>query len=161
MPEEGKKGRAEEETKSLEEEVALTEDTLKEIRKNLSELLKETDGGEDVSEENAIQPKSPEEPEKIPVPEKPKEEKPKQKPPQKETSLAEQINKLETNIDRLYRLVKERGEIKVSEAAKIFRVGKTEIEKWGQVLQDHNLVELHYPLIGEAVLRVKKQKKVK
>ena len=66
---------------------------------------------------------------------------------------------VETDIDRLHHLVQERKKIKVSEAAKIFKVRESEIEKWGQILHDHDLVQLHYPLIGDAVLQVREKKK--
>lgn len=53
---------------------------------------------------------------------------------------------IETDIDRLFHWVKERGRVKFSEAAKKFNVSEEQIEEWAEILEDHNLVKLHYPI---------------
>ena len=62
---------------------------------------------------------------------------------------------LETSIDKLYEMVQKEGEIKIRDAAKRFGVEAELIEEWGRVLENHELVEMHYPAFGELVLRSK------
>ncbi|HLD15785.1 MAG TPA: hypothetical protein VJB94_04385 [Candidatus Nanoarchaeia archaeon] len=66
--------------------------------------------------------------------------------------------KHETDFDRLYNLVKKRGAMKLSEVSKEFNISKKQAEEWGQILEDHELIELYYPVIGEPELRWKKSK---
>jgi len=62
---------------------------------------------------------------------------------------------VETNVDRLYEIVKNKGMIKISEVAKKLKVEKEQVEEWGRVLEDHKLVKLHYPPIGDPVIILK------
>ena len=58
--------------------------------------------------------------------------------------------RIETNIDKLYELVKSRGRLKINEAlAGKLNVTKAQIEEWAMILEEHNLLELRYPTIGE------------
>jgi len=63
---------------------------------------------------------------------------------------------LETNVDRLFHLVERKKEIKIDDAARILNIREGKIEGWGKILESHNLVKLHYPPFGKAVLIVKK-----
>lgn len=65
---------------------------------------------------------------------------------------------VETSVDKLLRMVKEKGMVRLKDAAKAFGVPKERIEEWGNILEDHKLIEMHYPPMGSAVLRVKKPK---
>ena len=62
-------------------------------------------------------------------------------------------NTITTPIDRLFELVMKKGKIRIKDAAKNFSVNKTQIEEWAKILEDHNLIEIHYPPIGESELR--------
>ncbi len=66
---------------------------------------------------------------------------------------------LQTNIDQLLSLVKEKGTVKLKEAVKEFGVEPERIEKWGRILEEYKLVELHYPPIGDPKIRLRKEKK--
>jgi len=68
---------------------------------------------------------------------------------------------LETDIDKLFNWVKERKSIPVIEAAKKFGVSSNRIKDWGEILEKHKLLEVHYPIFGEPVLRMKPPKKKK
>jgi len=58
--------------------------------------------------------------------------------------------KVETSIDRLYELVEQHGKVKINDAlAAKLKVNKTQIEQWAMILEEHNLMELRYPTIGE------------
>lgn len=62
---------------------------------------------------------------------------------------------IETPLDRLLELVMKNDKINFSQAAKIFHVKDKQIEEWAQILEDHGLVEIHYPAIGKPVLKRK------
>jgi CBS domain-containing protein len=66
---------------------------------------------------------------------------------------------LETNIDTLLALVKEKESVKFSEAAKKFNVPESKIEEWGNILEEYGLVRLHYPPIGTPMLKILKEKR--
>lgn len=68
---------------------------------------------------------------------------------------------IETEIDRLYKLVKERGSIKISEAAKKIGVSEDTVRGWGEVLEEHKLIELHYPIAGKPSLGIRRPKLLK
>lgn len=58
-------------------------------------------------------------------------------------------SKTKTDIDILYDLLKERHSIRISLAAKIFKVDKEKIIEWCRILQNANLVTISYPKVGE------------
>ena len=64
-----------------------------------------------------------------------------------------------TPIDELLEMVKKNGRIRTKDAAKRFGVSKSEIEEWGKILEEHGLIEIHYPPVGETELRKKKEGK--
>ena len=59
----------------------------------------------------------------------------------------------QTQFDELVNLVNKTGIVKVSEVAKKFGITKQLAEEWGKILEDHKLVTLHYPTLGELELR--------
>ncbi|MBN2042186.1 MAG: hypothetical protein JW754_00105 [Candidatus Aenigmarchaeota archaeon] len=65
---------------------------------------------------------------------------------------------IETEIDRLYKMVTKKGMLKVKAAAKKFNVNREKIEEWGRILENHDLIILHYPPFGEPYLILKKYK---
>lgn len=109
---------------------------------------KEESGGESEEADPAA-----EDPEKEPKTSPPKSTGKKVKAPYKEVKTH-----LETDIDKLYELVRERGTAKVSEISKKLNINGDQIEEWGRILEDHKLIKLHYPPVGEPVLILKKFK---
>lgn len=78
----------------------------------------------------------------------------------KEEQKPAQVCKVETSIDRLYQLVQKQGRVKIDEElAKQLGVSKAQIESWSLILEEHNLVDLHYPAIGEPEIRKKEDRK--
>jgi len=63
---------------------------------------------------------------------------------------------LETDIDKLYRIISKNGMVRVTDAAKTLKVPKSKIEEWGRILEEHELIMLHYPPFGEPVLILRK-----
>lgn len=68
--------------------------------------------------------------------------------------------KVETKIDKLYDLVNHEGEVKVNDGlATVLGTPKTQIEEWAMILEEHDLVELDYPAIGEPIIKAVKSNK--
>ncbi|MFH8132569.1 MAG: hypothetical protein QW321_03125, partial [Candidatus Aenigmatarchaeota archaeon] len=63
---------------------------------------------------------------------------------------------METDIDRILAVIKEKKRVKFSELEKMFNVSKEVIEEWAKILEDHGLAEIFYPAIGEPELRLRK-----
>jgi hypothetical protein len=68
--------------------------------------------------------------------------------------LRGKIRYLSTDIDSLYTHVLENKSVRLPSAARRFRVSRETIEEWGKILEDHHMIELHYPVAGEPTLRV-------
>jgi hypothetical protein len=64
---------------------------------------------------------------------------------------------LETDVDRLLEELGKRGRVKASVLAGIFKVPRSKIEEWGIILEEHKLLEMHYPPFGEPTLMLRKQ----
>ncbi|MCK4335991.1 MAG: hypothetical protein KAW40_04690 [Candidatus Aenigmarchaeota archaeon] len=65
---------------------------------------------------------------------------------------------LETDVDKLYELIRDKGILKVNDASKKLGIRVEHVERWGRILEEHKLIKLHYPPIGEPVLILKKFK---
>jgi hypothetical protein len=79
----------------------------------------------------------------------------KQDAPKKETG------KIETAIDKLYQLVQKYKRLKIDDdLARRIGVSRSQIEGWALILEEHKLVELHYPAIGEPEIRVMGEKRI-
>lgn len=63
-----------------------------------------------------------------------------------------ELGRYETDLDALYRLLEQRGSMKLSAIVKSFKVKKKQVEGWANILQDHNLAQIRYPAIGEPEL---------
>ncbi|MBU0762215.1 MAG: hypothetical protein KKD39_04265, partial [Candidatus Altiarchaeota archaeon] len=58
--------------------------------------------------------------------------------------------KVETTIDRFYQTIKKEEHLKINDLlSKKLKIDRTKLEQWSLILEEHNLVELHYPAIGE------------
>jgi hypothetical protein len=66
---------------------------------------------------------------------------------------------LKTNIDRLYDLIKLKNIIRVRTASKALGISYDMVEEWARVLEDNDMVKLHYPTFGEPVIILRKFKK--
>jgi hypothetical protein len=69
--------------------------------------------------------------------------------------------KVETTIDRFYETVQQLKHVKINDAlAAKLNVTKTQLEEWAMILEEHNLLELKYPTLGEPeVLSLAPEKK--
>jgi len=69
--------------------------------------------------------------------------------------ISEPKKSVKTPIDELFELVLKKGKIRISEAARIFGVHELQIEEWAKILEEHGLIEIHYPAVGKPELRKK------
>jgi response regulator of citrate/malate metabolism len=66
---------------------------------------------------------------------------------------------VETTIDKLFNLVDKRDKVKINDAlAKELGISKERIEEWAVILEEHNLVSINYPTIGEPDITRKHKK---
>jgi len=63
-----------------------------------------------------------------------------------------------TEIDELYELIQTKKKIRYIEAMKKFSIDKKKIEHWAKILEENNLIDIHYPAFGEPELMLKKEK---
>ncbi len=64
-------------------------------------------------------------------------------------------SKYETDFDKLIRVVQKYQMIRLSEIANAFNIPLEKAEEWGKTLEEHGLLHVHFPPIGEAELRWK------
>ena len=77
-------------------------------------------------------------------------------PKAKEERRAPTVMEMETDVDKILMVIKEKKRVKFSELAKMFNVSKQTIEEWAKILEDHGLAQIFYPTLGEPELREKK-----
>jgi len=71
----------------------------------------------------------------------------------------EDVGKVETSIDKLYKLVQKYKKLKIdNKLSRRLGVSRSQIESWAMILEEHDLVELHYSAIGEPEIRKVKGK---
>jgi len=64
-------------------------------------------------------------------------------------------DKIKTSLDSLLDLIMKSGSIKIPDAAKKLNMKEKQIEEWAHVLEDHGLIEIHYPTFGKPFLKKK------
>ncbi|MBN2202866.1 MAG: hypothetical protein JW700_01610 [Candidatus Aenigmarchaeota archaeon] len=62
---------------------------------------------------------------------------------------------IETSIDKLIGLIRERKRLKLSDASKILKVSQKRIDDWVFMLEDKGIVDLKYPVLGEPEIVLK------
>ncbi len=65
--------------------------------------------------------------------------------------------KVETEVDQLLKLVREKKKISFSKLAKIYDEKQSTIEQWVEALEDEGFVEVVYPLIGSPYIKLKEE----
>ncbi len=73
--------------------------------------------------------------------------------------LSGKMKYLSTGIDMLYAHIIKEKNVRLSAAARKFNVDKELIEEWGSILEDHHMIEMHYPVAGEPMLKIPLPKK--
>src|SRR3989344_2062911 len=61
----------------------------------------------------------------------------------------------QTDLDRLYELVQQKQSVKLGEVMKMFSIDRKKSEEWAAILEDSDLISIHYPAFGDPELRIK------
>jgi len=61
------------------------------------------------------------------------------------------IGKLNTDIDRLYYMVKSSGVVSLSKACKTLGVQRKQIEEYATILANQSLIRIRRPLLGDVI----------
>lgn len=64
---------------------------------------------------------------------------------------------IETSIDKLINLLKEKKRLKLSYAARALKLSQKKIDDWVFMLEDRGIVELKYPVLGEPEIVFKRE----
>lgn len=86
--------------------------------------------------------------------EKPKEEK--EEKQEEDVGHSENPSDVETEVDQILTLVREKGKISFSKMQRMFDEKGSTIEEWAEALEEQGFVEIIYPLIGSPYIRLKK-----
>lgn len=54
-----------------------------------------------------------------------------------------------TDLDLVLNIVEKYNKVKISDIAANFKVDKKRVEEWGRILEEHDLIKVHYPAVGE------------
>lgn len=68
-------------------------------------------------------------------------------------------NHIETDIDRVMKLIEEKEVVGLDYLSKTLKISVDRLEAWAKMLEDRELIEIEYPIIGLPKLRKKKWKK--
>jgi hypothetical protein len=63
---------------------------------------------------------------------------------------------LETEIDRLYDIIKEDGAIHFNDAVKKIGEPEDKVREWTDILEEHKMIDIDYPVVGDPLLKIKK-----
>ena len=67
----------------------------------------------------------------------------------------------ETDLDVLYKLLKEKGKLRISTIAKAFKVDKDLAMEWGKTLEEGKLAIIDYPRFSGPVIKLVKRENKK
>lgn len=76
------------------------------------------------------------------------------------------LKKYQTELDLLLEIINQKKSIGISEIQRMFSVPKDLVEEWGKILEEHGLIKLYYPALGDPLFRTNtftevKKRKVK
>jgi len=61
--------------------------------------------------------------------------------------------RIKTGLDRLIVLVNKKGEIKLTDAAKILDMDEEALNEFVKILVDHEIIEIKYSFVGDKILK--------
>jgi hypothetical protein len=62
-----------------------------------------------------------------------------------------------TTIDSFYNFIKQKKKIPLKKITKEFKIDKKIAEEWANILKEHNLIDIDYPLFGGPILKWKEK----
>jgi len=72
---------------------------------------------------------------------------------EKEEKKSTSVVMHETEFDKLYNLVQEKGKVKLKDVMDLFKIDKKLAEKWAVILKKSGLIDIYYPAVGDIELR--------
>lgn len=79
----------------------------------------------------------------------------------KALNLKEISKSSETDLDVLYKLLKEKNKLRISTIAKAFKIDKDLAMEWGKTMEESKLVVIDYPRFSGPVLKLAKKENKK
>ena len=76
-----------------------------------------------------------------------------------EIDLKETIKQPGTDLDTLYKLLKEKNKLRISTIRKIFKIDKDLAMEWGKTLEEGGLAVIDYPRFSGPILKLKQKKR--
>ena len=76
------------------------------------------------------------------------------------SELKNKKTKANTDLDILYKILKDRKKLKVSVIASTFKITREQALEWGRILENYNLASIEYPAFSQPEI-ILKEKKVK
>jgi hypothetical protein len=146
-----------EEQKPVKKEVKKPEKKEEKPKKEEKKPEKKEEKPEEIKQKLIIQKNKPEEKKS----EKPAQKdlpKPPEKTPESEDISKIPINHIETDIDELMRIIDEKKIVGLEYLSKKLKIDVNTLEDWAKMLEDRDLIEIEYPIIGLPKLRKKKWK---
>ena len=68
------------------------------------------------------------------------------------------VDMIETEIDKLMDLIEKKKSVSIGELSQELKVSIEQIENWAKILEENNMIEIEYPIIGLPKLRKKEWK---
>jgi len=72
-------------------------------------------------------------------------------------SSVTEIGNLETELDVLYKLLKEKRRLSIGAVAKAFNIKKEKALEWARILEDYEIVTIEYPAFNDPEIEIKEK----
>ena len=72
-------------------------------------------------------------------------------------NLEDMGGKTGTDLDKLYSILQDKNQLRISTIARAFRVNKETAMEWCKILESGNLASIDYPGVGEPVVKLNKK----
>lgn len=63
------------------------------------------------------------------------------------------LKKYQTELDLLLEIINQKKTISMNELVRIFSIPKDLVEEWGRILEEHGLIKVYYPALGDPLFR--------
>ena len=60
---------------------------------------------------------------------------------------------LETDIDKLYDIIEEKGKVTLAVVAKTLNSPEDKVRDWADILEEHDMIDIDYPVVGSPILK--------
>lgn len=74
---------------------------------------------------------------------------------EKDIPKMNELGNLETELDRLYELLKVKERLSIDSISKAFVIEKEKALEWAQILEEHDLVKIEYPAFSDPEIEIR------